>query len=369
MKATSSSAAARAAARSGAPNAQRAVAPDASIRRSRSSSLASTICTRVDQPSDVTPRKPAAESRARPCPADAAGSTSAEDEGARHRPFAGLGGALEYECVRGIEPDGAQAASRARPSASADRARTASRSAGNELCRSASALPMPPHQQIAVLVDVAAHAFLGGKPRQIVLARRRAKPCSCQASIATMRWRAKPRPGGRRRRPSKPSSSSAADSGRKPASPSAIDTVRIMAPNTSQSGGSSSSASSGQAEPAAADQPAIDPDRVGPVEGRSVSPAARARRARRASADHAGIEGAARLPQRLVGLQHHREFGKVEAADKDERPGALLGRDAPWRARRRRPTSRKVTRRKGGGKSSRASVSCDAGLASCSTAL
>src|SRR5712691_625247 len=40
-----------------------------------------------------------------------------------------------------------------------------------------------------------------------------------------------------------------------------------------------------------------------------------------------GIEGAARGAQRLVRLEHDREFGEVEAADMHQGSGALLGRD------------------------------------------
>ena len=42
---------------------------------------------------------------------------------------------------------------------------------------------------------------------------------------------------------------------------------------------------------------------------------------------HAGVNGAPRQPQRLVRLQHHGEFGEIEAPDIDQRAGALLGRD------------------------------------------
>ena len=52
-----------------------------------------------------------------------------------------------------------------------------------------------------------------------------------------------------------------------PGSSSLIATVRIMAPNTSQAGGAFSSASCGQPRRAPPDEPAVDPHRVGPVEG------------------------------------------------------------------------------------------------------
>ena len=41
----------------------------------------------------------------------------------------------------------------------------------------------------------------------------------------------------------------------------------------------------------------------------------------------AGIDDAARLPERLVGLQHDGELGEIEAPDLDQRAGALLGGD------------------------------------------
>ena len=78
-----------------------------SIAARRSSSLASTICTSVDQPSDCTPRKPE-RNAARSLPSMRRRIAVPEHERARHRPFAGLGGALEHERVRRIEPDGAQ---------------------------------------------------------------------------------------------------------------------------------------------------------------------------------------------------------------------------------------------------------------------
>ena len=42
---------------------------------------------------------------------------------------------------------------------------------------------------------------------------------------------------------------------------------------------------------------------------------------------HAGVERAPRGAQRLVRFQHHGELGEIEAADIDQRAGALLGRD------------------------------------------
>src|SRR5712691_6861170 len=98
-----------------------------------------------------------------------------------------------------------------------------------------------------------------------------------------MRWRAKLSTRAPESRSPKPSSSSADDSGRTPASSSPMATVRIMAPNTSQAGGSFSSA---RGKPS--------------------------------------IERTPRGPERLVGLQHDRELGEVEAADMDQRACPLV---------------------------------------------
>jgi hypothetical protein len=79
------------------------------------------------------------------------------------------------------------------------------------------------------------------------------------------------------------------------------------------------------------DEAAVDLDRVGPVE--DDRPFWRRMHCQRVGErGRAGIDRAPRLPERLVGLQHHRELGQVEAADMDERAGALLGRD-PGRVR------------------------------------
>ena len=79
-----------------------------------------------------------------------------------------------------------------------------------------------PHQQVAVVVDVAAHALLRREPREIVL-RDRAEAVLLPGVDRTMRWRAKLSTSRPEPTSSKPSSSSAADSGRRPGSPSAID--------------------------------------------------------------------------------------------------------------------------------------------------
>ena len=79
-------------------------------------------------------------------------------------------------------------------------------------------------------------------------------------------------------------------------------------------------------QPHAADQPAVDADRVGPVEVDRLF-RRRMHRQRIGERGRAGIDDAACLPERLVGLQHDGELGEVEAPDMDQRAGALLGRD------------------------------------------
>ena len=78
-------------------------------------------------------------------------------------------------------------------------------------------------------------------------------------------------------------------------------------------------------EARAADQPAIHPHRVRPVErdgqlGRSVH------RQRIGQRSEAGIKRAAGGLERFVRLQHQREFHKVEATHVDERPRPFFGR-------------------------------------------
>ncbi len=79
-------------------------------------------------------------------------------------------------------------------------------------------------------------------------------------------------------------------------------------------------------EAAAADQTAIDPDGVRPFE-RDRLLRRRMHRERISQRGQAGIERAPCRAQGLVGLQHHGEFGQIEAADKDQRAGALVAGD------------------------------------------
>jgi hypothetical protein len=80
----------------------------------------------------------------------------------------------------------------------------------------------------------------------------------------------------------------------------------------------------GPGEPTAADQTAIDTDRIGPFD-RDRLFWRRAGRERVAKRDHAGIENAARRGERLLGLEHDGELGDIEPADKDQRARAKLG--------------------------------------------
>ena len=82
----------------------------------------------------------------------------------------------------------------------------------------------------------------------------------------------------------------------------------------------------GPAEPGAAQQSAVEPDRVGPVE--TDLPLRRAmRRYRVGQRIHAGKERPARRGQRFVGFEHHGEFDQVVAPHPDQRSRACFGRD------------------------------------------
>ena len=70
----------------------------------------------------------------------------------------------------------------------------------------------------------------------------------------------------------------------------------------------------------------IDRNRIRPVDGDGGF-RLRVGSQRIGQRHHAGIERAPRLRQRLLRLQHHGEFGEIEAPDIDQRAGALLGRD------------------------------------------
>ena len=110
----------------------------------------------------ATPRKPP-RNAARALPSSVAGIGVREHEGAGHRPFARLGRALEHERVRRIEPDGAQQLHWLVGPPVAGSSHDGCASAGSERAPlGARALAGAPHQQIAVVVDVAAHAASPG---------------------------------------------------------------------------------------------------------------------------------------------------------------------------------------------------------------
>jgi hypothetical protein len=117
--------------------------------------------------------------------------------------------------------------------------------------------------------------------------------------------------------------------------------VRIMAANTTQSGGSSSWC---LRLPRAPDKRAVDQDRVGPLE---IYRAFRRRmhRKRVGNGDKPGIEGAPRHAQRSLRFQHDCKFRNIKTADVNQRPGAFLRR---YRHRMRKGASRKLKGRNGG---------------------
>ena len=175
-------------------------------------------------------------------------------------------------------------------------------------------------------------------------------PCSCQASTATMRWRAKLSTRRPEPRSSKPSSSSAADErpqarlllahrhgadhGAEYQPRRRLVLVGVLRP--------------GEARPA--HEPAIDPHRVGPIEGDRLL-RRRVHGERVGERGQAGIESAPRRPQRLLRFQHHRELHEIEAADIDQRSGPLLGRHRGGVGKGVTDLAQ-VTSRNGGGRSS-----------------
>jgi hypothetical protein len=82
----------------------------------------------------------------------------------------------------------------------------------------------------------------------------------------------------------------------------------------------------GPLQPHAAHQPAVDPDRIRPVE-RDRLFRRRMHRQRVREGGGTGIDGAPCLPERLVRLQHHGELREVETADMNQRAGTFLGRN------------------------------------------
>ena len=262
-------------------------------------------------------------------------------ERARHRPFAGFRGALEYERVRRIEADGAQQLPRGPPVSGSSHDTRDSASTrkpnrfggshalhqGRRSRRSWRTPPLMPPRLREMRTTAPDHS-----------SRISPKPFSFQTSIALMRWRAKLSTSRPEPRPSKPSSSSAAwrRAGRA--------RLRLATPcgswRRTPARARVRSRRRRVAIPAARRRPARD--RRGSHRAsrrRSASPAAMHRQ-RIGERGRTGVDGAPRLPERLVGLQHHRELREVEPPDMHQGAGARLGRDrshAPWR---RRPRAR-----------------------------
>ena len=85
----------------------------------------------------------------------------------------------------------------------------------------------------------------------------------------------------------------------------------------------------------AADEAVIDGDRIRPDAGDRLL-RRRARDQRVGQRRHAGVERAPRGAQRLVGLQHDREFGQDRNGRRKPACPRRARRRSPWRARRRR---------------------------------
>ena len=298
---------------------QRSTAPRDPPRSPRRSAPAST--------SRATRRRESRRGRPRaPCLRASAGSAFAEHERARHRPFAGLGRALEHEGVGRIEPDGAQQLHERGP----PRCRIEPRRRGERRQQSLRGRPRP--CRCAAPEDrrcrrcAAAAPFSRGRRCEIVLRDRARSRRPARRRSCTIRWRAKlsTSRAGRRvveaflleRRRQRTQARLALAHRRRCGS---------CAPNTSQAGGSSSRASCRPAEPPAADQPAIDADRVRPVDRRSASPAAHA-------------------PQR-VGQRRHAGIEARAARCAAARPAPAPRRTRRGRSARHRPACRRPPRR------------------------
>jgi hypothetical protein len=125
--------------------------------------------------------------------------------------------------------------------------------------------------------------------------------------------------------------------------------VRSAPPKTSHAGASSSRRARRPGEPSAADQPAVEADRVGPVErhrllGRAV------RGERVGERVHPGEEDPPRLGEGLLRFQHDRELGDVEAPTQTSVPAPASPAIALACAKAS-PASRSATGRYGGGRS------------------
>ena len=150
---------------------------------------------------------------------------------------------------------------------------------------------------------------------------------ACQASMATIRWRAKLSTSRPEPRSSKPSSlerrrqRTQAGIASRPSTP-----MRMRGAEHQPIRRLGFRCIGRPGQPAAADQAAIDMDGVGPAEGdRPLRRGVHQQRV--AQRHHAGVEGAARARQRLLRLEHDGEFRQIEAPDVHQRARALLGRN------------------------------------------
>ena len=247
-----------------------------------------------------------------------------EHESARHRPFAGLGGALEHERVGRIEPDGAQQFHVFGPRVFGS-SHDGAASSGMSFLRSTSTLPMRRTSKIAVLVDIAAQAFVARQALHVFLRdRRKAVLLPGVAVHHQVPREAFDQRAGREvgeallfqcRRQRIEARLGIAHRDRADHRAEHQPGRRLVLARALRPGDAS-----------AADQPAVDADRIRPVD---LDRPFRRRIAQQRvdQRGHAEIERAPRGAQRLVRLQHHGELGEIEAAHIGQRSGALLGRD------------------------------------------
>ena len=193
--------------------------------------------------------------------------------------------------------------------------------AGNSFLRATSVFPIWRIEKIAILVDVAAHAFLGREPRQIFF-RDRAEALFLPGVVRRHempRKRFHQFAGGhvveafflQRGRERTQSGLALEHRHRADLRAEHQPFRRLVLVGVVRPG-----------EAAAADKPGIDANGVRPIDMHRLF-RRRVDRERIGERRHAGIEGAPRLPQRLVRFQHHREFDEIETPDKDERAGAV----------------------------------------------
>ena len=303
-------------------NARPAAAPAASTTAARSASLASTICTRVDQPSDSTPRNaPRNAERALPssCATSAFQNTKAPDTA--HSPGSAARSNTNVSdgssrMVRSSFTSGPRVFGSSHDGAA---------SSGTSFRRSTSTLPMRRTSK-SPFSSMSRRSPLSRGRRCTYSFATAAKPYSCQASLCTIRCRAKLSTSAPDVRSVKPSCferrrqriearlgiahRDGADHRAEHQPGRRLILARTLRPG----------------DAAAADQAAVDADRIRPLD---LDHPFRRRIAQQrvGQRDHAQIERAPRGAQRLVGLQHDGELGEIEAAHIGESSGALLGRD------------------------------------------